>query len=72
LGGKRLKVFRSEILDKTSTEPFGTIVDTDKFVVVCGDGKCIQFNEVQLEGSKRMKTQDFLRGKKLEKTTLGE
>jgi methionyl-tRNA formyltransferase len=70
LGDKRLKVFRSEVLDTTSTEPCGTIIDTDNFVVVCGDGKCIKFNEVQLEGSKRMKTQDFLRGKKLEHTIL--
>ncbi|MGN1411810.1 MAG: methionyl-tRNA formyltransferase [Oscillospiraceae bacterium] len=71
LNGKRLKVYRSEILDKSSNEPCGTIIDTDNFVVVCGDGKCIKFNEVQLEGSKRMKTQDFLRGKKIEKTILG-
>lgn len=71
LNGKRLKVYRSEILEKSSNEPCGTIVDTDNFVVVCGDGKCIKFNEVQLEGSKRMKTQDFLRGKKIEKTILG-
>lgn len=71
LGGKRLKVFRSEVLGETSTEPCGTVVDADRFVVVCGDGRCIQFNEVQLEGSKRMQTQDFLRGKRLDKTTLG-
>lgn len=70
LNGKRLKVYRSEILDKTSNEPCGTIIDTDSFVVVCGDSKCIKFNEVQLEGSKRMKTQDFLRGKKLDKSIL--
>lgn len=72
LNGKRLKVFRSEILEKTSSEPFGTIVDTSNFTVVCGDGKCIKFNEVQLEGSKRMDTKVFLRGKKLDKTILGE
>lgn len=72
LNGKRLKVFRSEILEKTSSKPFGTIVDTSNFTVVCGDGKCIKFNEVQLEGSKRMDTKVFLRGKKLDKTILGE
>lgn len=71
LNGKRLKVYRSEILYKSSNEPCGTIVDTSNFTVVCGDGKCIKFDEVQLEGSKRMKTQDFLRGKKIEKTILG-
>lgn len=70
LNGKRLKVYRSEVLDKTSNAPCGTIIDTSNFTVVCGDGKCIKFDEVQLEGSKRMKTQDFLRGKKLDKSIL--
>lgn len=66
LGGKRLKVFESEISDDIAmTEP-GAVVDPNKFAVSCGDGVII-FNEVQLEGSKRMKTADFLRGKKLEK-----
>lgn len=66
LGGKRLKVFESEISDNIAmTEP-GAVVDPDRFAVSCGDGVII-FNEVQLEGSKRMKTADFLRGKKLEK-----
>lgn len=66
LGGKRLKVFESEISDNIAmTEP-GVVVDPGKFAVSCGDGVII-FNEVQLEGSKRMKTADFLRGKKLEK-----
>ena len=72
LNGKRLKVYRSEIVDKASIEPYGTIIDTSNFTVVCGDSKCIKFNEIQLEGGKRMKTQDFLRGKKLKKTILGE
>lgn len=72
LNGKRLKVFRSKILDISSNEPCGTIIDTNKFIVVCGDGGCIQFDEIQLEGSKRMETSTFLRGKKIDKTTLGE
>ncbi|MDE7362872.1 MAG: methionyl-tRNA formyltransferase, partial [Oscillospiraceae bacterium] len=33
--------------------------------VVCGDGVCIEFTEVQPEGGKRMPTDAFLRGKKL-------
>lgn len=66
LGGKRLKVFESEISDNIAMAEPGTVVDPDRFAVSCGDGVII-FNEVQLEGSKRMKTADFLRGKKLEK-----
>ena len=68
LNGKRLKVFRSEIVSGNSDFESGCIVDTESFIVKCGDG-LIKFCEIQLEGSKRMKTADFLRGKKL---TLGE
>ena len=66
LGGKRLKVFASEISDNIAHGETGTIADPKCFAVNCGDGVVV-FREVQLEGSKRMKTEDFLRGKKLEK-----
>ncbi|MCM1132768.1 MAG: methionyl-tRNA formyltransferase [Ruminococcus flavefaciens] len=66
LNGKRLKVFSSEISSRSNSDETGIIVDTEKFGVSCQDGVII-FNEVQLEGSKRMKTADFLRGKKLTK-----
>ncbi len=68
LNGKRLKVFRSEIVSGNSDFESGCIIDTENFIVKCGNG-LIKFCEIQLEGSKRMKTADFLRGKKL---TLGE
>jgi len=68
LGGKRLKVFSSEIISGDfSAMNDGEIADPEIFAVKCGDGKAVKFNEVQLEGSKRMKTADFLRGKKLTK-----
>lgn len=66
MGGKRLKVFKSEILHNIALGEAGTIVDAEKFAVSCSDGVII-FNEVQLEGGKRMKTSDLLRGRKLEK-----
>lgn len=66
LGGKRLKVFASEIADNIALTECGTIADAEKFAVSCKD-KVIIFNEIQLEGSKRMKTADFLRGRKLTK-----
>ncbi|MDE6426083.1 MAG: methionyl-tRNA formyltransferase [Ruminococcus sp.] len=65
LGGKRLKIFKSEIVSDTSDAENGTIINADDFTVKCGDGGLIKFCEIQLEGSKRMKTADFLRGKKL-------
>ncbi|MDE5860570.1 MAG: methionyl-tRNA formyltransferase [Ruminococcus sp.] len=69
LGGKRLKIFKSEIVSGTSGAEDGTVVNAGDFTVKCGDGGLIKFNEIQLEGGKRMKTADFLRGRKL---TTGE
>lgn len=72
LNGKRLKIYRSSISvgrENTSAEN-GEIVDVKNFGVKCGDGNIIIFEEVQIEGGKRMKTPDFLRGKKLEKGCL--
>lgn len=66
MNGKRLKVFSSEISHNIAVGEAGTIVDADKFAVSCGDG-VVLFTEIQLEGAKRMKTADFLRGRKLEK-----
>ena len=65
LDGKRLKIFRSEIADISGEA--GTVSDGKIFAVACGDGKSVVFREVQPEGKKRMKTEDFLRGKKLTK-----
>lgn len=65
LNGKRLKVFKSEIVSGSSDAENGTVINPDNFTVKCGDGGLIKFDEIQLEGSKRMKTADFLRGKKL-------
>ncbi len=66
MGGKRLKVFASEISDNIAHGDAGTIADADDFSVNCGAGT-IKFCEIQLEGGKRMKTADFLRGRKLTK-----
>ncbi len=72
LDGKRLKVYRSRLTERTSELPAGSIADAGSFAVVCGDGFCIEFTEVQPEGGKRMATEAFLRGKRLlECTVLG-
>lgn len=68
MGGKRLKIFRSVIENGTDEKAAnGEIVDADKFTVKCGDGGLLTFTEIQAEGGKRMKTADFLRGKKITK-----
>ena len=68
IGGKRLKVYRSEIIRdmKPNGEP-GEVLD-DKLSVACGDG-VVRLVEVQAEGSKRMKAEDYLRGKPVAKGT---
>lgn len=66
LGGKRLKIFRSEIVKNSKSDlPCGTVIDDRKFTVVCGDGVCINLLEVQAEGGKRLKVTDYLRGNKI-------
>lgn len=67
LEGKRLKIYRARLTERKSELPAGSIADERTFAVVCGDGICIELSEVQIEGGKRMKSDDFLRGKKLEK-----
>ncbi len=70
LDGKRLKIYRSVLSDANSALKAGTVADEERFAVACGDGRCVELREVQLEGSKRMKTEDFLRGRKLLKGTV--
>lgn len=69
LDGKRLKIYRAHLSDKKSELEPGTVVDAEKFSVVCGDGLCIELTEVQPEGGKRMSAEAFLRGKRLEAGT---
>ncbi len=64
LSGKRLKIYRSSLAGSVSGEA-GTVTDTKNFTVACGDGQGVTFLEVQYEGSKRMDTESFLRGRKL-------
>lgn len=64
LQGRRLKVYRSEIVSLTGGGVPGTLLDAGDFVVQCGEGQ-IRLTEVQFEGSRRMPGGDFLRGKRL-------
>lgn len=62
LDGKRLKVFRAVVSDKKGEK--GTLLDEKRFIVGCVDGS-VEFLEVQIEGSKAQKADEFLRGKRL-------
>ena len=71
LDGKRLKVYRSEIAENLKSDKLpGTIVQPKDFTVVCGDGACIRFTEIQAEGGKRMSTEDYLRGRAVSEGTV--
>ena len=61
-GDKKLKVFSARVENGTG-EP-GTVLDAEQFVIACGEG-ALRFTEVQLEGSRRMTAEEFLRGKKI-------
>ena len=70
LDGKRLKVYRSEILSQNATNAQnGEFVGTKNFDVACSDG-VIRFVEIQAEGGKRMKAADYLNGKPVKQGTL--
>lgn len=63
LNGKKLKVFMAELIDSSPTEAPG-LFETDgktNLYFACNNGY-IAIKELQLEGKKKMKTEDFLRG----------
>ncbi len=73
LDGKRIKVYKSEIVKGLKSQsPAGTVVSAKDFTVVCGDGSCIRFTEIQAEGGKRMSTADYLRGRAIKEGTILE
>ena len=69
LQGKRLKVYRSELAPGFHGKP-GEVLCNKTFVVGCGENTALRFVEVQFEGSKRMSSEDFLRGKQIELHTV--
>ena len=63
LDGKKLKVYKSQVLNDEVTAEVGTIVQADKrgFVVQCNGGQ-LALLEVQKEGKNRMDYKSFLNG----------
>ncbi len=72
LEGKRLKAYGSKVVEIRNGDALenGAVADTEKLIVKCGDGMGLMLTEIQPEGKKRMKTEDFLRGKKIETGTV--
>ncbi len=70
LNGKRLKVYRSEIVSDTKPDAVpGEIINENNLTVACIDG-CVRLVEVQAEGSKRMSAEDYLRGRPVLRGTI--
>lgn len=70
IDGKRLKIYRSEIVSEKKPDAVpGEVLNEKNFTVACNDGS-IRLVEVQAEGSKRMKSEDYLRGKPISKGTI--
>ena len=71
INGKKFKVHKSKILEETFSGNPGEIVDNNnRLVIMCGDGKCVEILEIQAEGKKKMDTQSFLRGQRIEIGTI--
>lgn len=70
LMGKRIKVYRSQIVDiDTKDKQNGSVIDEKNFIVACKE-KAVKLVTVQLEGSKKMSAEDFLRGRKINRGTI--
>ena len=69
LEGKKLKIFAAKVIEgiDLSGEP-GTILAEGELIVQTGES-ALSITELQLEGKKRMKAEDFLRGAKVGKGT---
>lgn len=64
LNGKMIKIVKTQRTKKTADKPAGTVISAEKSLeVACGDGSIIEILELLPEGKKRMKAEDFLRGR---------
>lgn len=71
LNGKTLKIHKSILSDKKGKNISGEVIESSgKLIVCCGDNRCIELLEVQLEGKKRMEASAFLNGCNLEPGTV--
>ena len=70
LNNKRIKIYKSEIVSNNEiNKNIGQIINEKDFTISCKIGS-IRVLELQAEGSKRMKTNDYLRGNPIEKGSI--
>ena len=55
------------VCEKYISLPVGTVkTENNAIYVACGNNTVLSLDEIQLEGSKRMTAEDFLRGRSFE------
>jgi methionyl-tRNA formyltransferase len=71
LDGKLLKIWDADVEESTEASAVGAVATDHKtyLKITCGEG-VLSVNELQLEGKKRMKTADFLRGYNIKENTI--
>ena len=73
LNNIHVKLHRSELVEGDfKTYAPATIVNADNLTIACGDGNAVRITELQPQGKRRMKTEDYLRGNKLSKGIIVE
>lgn len=66
INGKNVKIHKT-VLSELKGSSAGTIVNNKGVLTVsCGDGKCVDIIELQVEGKKRMDVKSFLAGNQIE------
>ncbi len=62
--GKVLKIHSAKLCEGKGGIP-GTLMDGKRLILSCGDGNCIEFTSVQLEGAKRVDGLSFINGQRI-------
>ncbi len=68
--GKRIKVIKTLLGDKTNKKSGTVVGNTDELVIACKDGTSIRILELQPEGSNRMTAKQMLCGKTIPHGTV--
>jgi methionyl-tRNA formyltransferase len=64
--GKKLTIHKlTPVALKQRVQPGEILIESGHFFVACGQGTWLEFQELQMEGKKRMSAADFLRGAQL-------
>lgn len=69
VNGKKVKIYSTRVSEKNGN--IGSVISINPLTVACGIGS-VEIYELQPEGKKRMKSDDFIRGYRINKNTVFE